>query len=485
MSLRLRGVRYAHAGTRRLTLDGIDLDVPAGRVVGLVGPSESGKSTLCLVAAGLAPRVTGGRLEGSVQPGGTESAGPRGMVFQNPLAQLSGTEPTVFEEVAFGPRNLGLGVGAVVERVETALEDLGIGHLGPCHPSRLSGGQAQLVALASVLALRPRILVLDQPTAQLDAAGTRRVGDVLARLAARTGTAILLAEHKADLLARVAHEAAVLDGGRLVRRGPPRDVLAAAERKAGPAPRPRTSAARDAVVCEAVSFTYPDGPRALDRVDLRIRQGERLALLGPNGSGKSTLARHLNGLLRPSAGTVSLLGAPLGARGVAELARRAGLMFQHPDRQLFARTVRDEAAFGARNAGLRGRRLDEAVATALEASGLTGEEETHPYDLGASRRKLLALASILAMDTPILVLDEPTAGLDARGIARVQDIIHALAARGRTVIAISHDPDFVVGAFERAVVLRAGRIVFDGLPQDAFAEGLETSTPPARRGMGN
>jgi energy-coupling factor transport system ATP-binding protein len=499
MSLRLRGVRYTYAGTGQPALDGIDLDVAAGQVVGLVGPNEAGKSTLCLVAAGLAPGLVGGRLEGSVQLDGRETVGllpheaaqRRGIVFQNPLTQLTGTEATVFEEVAFGPRNLGLDLDAVVERVESALRVLGITHLGPCHPLRLSGGQAQLVVLASILALRPRVLVLDEPTSQLDPDGTCLVGDALARLAAETGTAILVAEHRTELLARLAQRVAVLDGGRMVRHGPAREVLGAPELEARGVGRPASidtsrasvaGAPRDAIVCEAVSFTYPDGTRALERVDLRVRTGERLALIGQNGSGKSTLVRHFNGLLRPTTGTVTVLGEPLGARRVAGLARQVGLMFQHPDRQLFAGTVREEVAFGARNVGLRGRALDEAVALALDAAGLTGTEALNPYDLGASGRKLLALASILSMGTPLVVLDEPTAGLDARGVARVHAIIHALSAAGRTVIAISHDPRFVAEAFERVVVMRAGAIVLDGAPGEVFSATGAPLPAPASGG---
>jgi energy-coupling factor transporter ATP-binding protein EcfA2 len=234
MALVLRGARYTYAGTRRAVLDGVDLEVQAGRVVGLVGPNDAGKSTLCLVAAGLAPNAIGGRLEGSVLIDGDESvtlrsfeaAGRCGILFQNPQTQLSGTAVTVFEEVAFGPRNLGLDLADIVARVDWALAALGIGQLASREPGKLSGGQAQLVALAAVLALRPGLLVLDEPTSQLDPAGTRLVGDALARLAGETGTAILIAEHKTDLLARLSHEVVVLDGGRIVAGGPTATILA-------------------------------------------------------------------------------------------------------------------------------------------------------------------------------------------------------------------------------------------------------------------
>jgi energy-coupling factor transport system ATP-binding protein len=221
---------------------------------------------------------------------------------------------------------------------------------------------------------------------------------------------------------------------------------------------------------DGLVHVYPDGTRALDGVDLVVLAGERLAIVGQNGSGKSTLVRHLDGLLRPSAGRVLVEGIDASGLKVAELAARVGLVFQDPDRQIFAGRVRAEVAFGPRNLGRRGARLDRAVTAALEATGLSGLADANPYDLGHSRRKLLALASILAMETPIVVLDEPTTGQDARGIARIQRIVADLAATGRTVIAISHDMRFVAESFERVAVMQAGRIVLDGTPAAVFAE---------------
>lgn len=215
---------------------------------------------------------------------------------------------------------------------------------------------------------------------------------------------------------------------------------------------------------------YPGGTRALDGVDLRIGTGERLAIVGQNGSGKSTLVKHLNGLLRPTEGAVLLDGEPTTTIRVAHLAARVGLAFQDPDRQIFAGKVRTEVAYGPRNLGRRGSALAAAVDAALLAVGLDGAADQNPYDLGYSRRKLLALASILAMDTPIVILDEPTTGQDAAGIDRVRRIVADLGAAGRTVIAISHDMRFVAESFERVVVMGAGRVLLDGTPAEVFAE---------------
>jgi energy-coupling factor transport system ATP-binding protein len=221
---------------------------------------------------------------------------------------------------------------------------------------------------------------------------------------------------------------------------------------------------------EALVHVYPDGTRAVDGVDLAIRRGERVAIIGQNGSGKTTLVRHFNGLLRPTEGRVFVDGADAAGRRVAALAASVGLAFQDPDRQIFAARVRTEVAFGPRNLGRSGPELERAIDEALVATGLDAEAQTNPYDLGYSRRKLLALASILAMGTPIVVLDEPTTGQDARGIERIRTIVDGLAAEGRTVVAISHDMRFVADSFERVVVMRDGRIVLDGSPGDVFAE---------------
>jgi energy-coupling factor transport system ATP-binding protein len=219
---------------------------------------------------------------------------------------------------------------------------------------------------------------------------------------------------------------------------------------------------------EGLGFVYPEGTRALDGVDLAIADGERIAIIGQNGSGKSTLVKHLNGLLRPTEGRVLLDGADVSGQKVAQLAATVGLVFQDPDRQIFSGRVRGEVAFGARNLGLRGAELDGAVARALEAVGLADLGDMNPYDLGYSRRKLLALASILAMSTPVVVLDEPTTGQDARGIARIQAIVDRLHDDGRTVVAISHDMRFVAESFERVVAMRDGQVILDGTPAEVF-----------------
>jgi energy-coupling factor transporter ATP-binding protein EcfA2 len=237
MPLRIAGARYQYAASRTWVIDGLDLTIGPGEIVAVVGANDSGKSTLGLIASGLAPNVVGGRLEGSVELAGRatrdlrpfEAAQLCGVLFQNPSNQLSGTVPTVWEEVAFGPRNIGLRVDEIVARVEKALASLGIAPLAARDPARLSGGQAQLVALASVLSLQPSCLVLDEPTSQLDPEGTRLVGEAIRRLAGETGAGILLIEHKTGLLLDTADRAIALDGGRVAAAGSSRELLESPE----------------------------------------------------------------------------------------------------------------------------------------------------------------------------------------------------------------------------------------------------------------
>jgi energy-coupling factor transport system ATP-binding protein len=464
--LELRGVRYRYPGFERRVIDGVDLTVGDGEIVGLTGSNGAGKSTLCLLAAGFAPGSIGGKLEGDVLVEGRSLQGQKpwevassiGLVLSNPDAQRTRIAATVFEEVAFGPMNLGLEVVETVARVRGALAALGIEHLAERDPGRLSGGETQLVAIASILAMRPRHLVLDEPVAELDPEGRELVMAALRRLAG-DGTGMLIAEHDRDLLAALCTRVERIEAGRLV------ETPVAGAEPARPAPIPDIlEDAPIAIRCSRLAFAYSDGTRALDGVDLSIRVGETVAVVGRNGSGKTTLVRTWNGLLRPTAGEIEIAGVPASSRHTAALARSVALTFQDPNHQLFGHTCRDEIAFGARNVGLRGRELEVAVGEALDSVGLADDGGTNPFDLGPSRRRLLTIASVLAMRTPIVVLDEPTMGLDDAERARVQAIVTGLAREGRTVVAISHDARFVAESFGRAIRLEAGSVVDDALP---------------------
>lgn len=219
-----------------------------------------------------------------------------------------------------------------------------------------------------------------------------------------------------------------------------------------------------------VRFAYPSGVQALDGVSIDIPAGQRVAIVGQNGAGKTTLVRHLNGIFSPTSGRVMVGDTDTKGHTIAKLSALVGYVFQNPDEQLFARKVRDDVAFGPKNLGVEPERIDELVRLALERVGLADEADTHPHHLSLSERKRVALAAVLAMDTPVVVLDEPTTGQDQRGIALIARIIADLNAQGRTVIAITHDMDFCVENFDRVIVMALGTVLADGSPEEVFAK---------------
>ena len=218
-----------------------------------------------------------------------------------------------------------------------------------------------------------------------------------------------------------------------------------------------------------VGYIYPSGVDAVRGVSLHVPSGERVAIVGQNGAGKTTLVRHLNGIFQPTTGTVDVGDWSTKGHTIAELSARVGYVFQNPDEQLFARRVIDDVAFGPKNLGFDPERAQAAVEAALEATGLSSEAETHPHHLSLSERKRVALAAVLAMETPVVVLDEPTTGQDERGVRLIASIVARLHAEGRTVIAITHDMDFCAENFERVVVMAQGEIQADGDPASVFA----------------
>ena len=521
------GLAVRYPGRPVPALADVSLAAGAGELVGVAGRNGAGKSTLALAAAGFIPRVVRAAVSGSVRVAGLETgaAGPVdlvgrvGIVFSTPSSQLSGSKLTVREELAFGLENLGVPRAEMDERIDRTLADLGIDHLAGRLPAALSGGEQQRVAIASILVMGPGVLVLDEPTAQLDPAGMAAVADLLMGRAAG-GTAILVAEHRHVVLARAAR-VAMLDAGRVVADGTPPQVLgpAIADRAgvevaavlrvaaaigldpslafdegalaaaldrwavdARPVPAASAPPALREIAWEPVRaqpstgfrvdglvHRYPGGVVALAGVDLAVEPGETVAIVGQNGSGKTTLARHLAGILAPSEGSVQVGGTSVSGRSIAVVARTVGLVFSDPDRQLFSRSVELEIAFGPRNLGLEAGTIRRLVDQALRLSGLDDRRTANPHDLTGSDRRLVAIASILAMDPALLVLDEPTTGQDAPGVARVGAIVDAMAAAGRTVVAITHDMEFAARHFGRTVVMRGGRIVADGPPAAVFA----------------
>jgi len=480
--LSLEHATYRHAGARADSLRDITLELADGTLTGLFGPSGAGLSTLCLVLGGLAPRVVGGTLQGTLRVDGDGVSGrpmPRltehvVVGFGQPAAQLSLVAETVYEEVAFGPANLGVPRADVLARTWSALDALSIADLATRDPRQISGGEQQLVVLAGLLAMGPRHLVLDGPLVHLDPIHREHVLDVL-EAEAVAGRAVLVADHRRATFATAVpgdgrdrwRARWTMGAGRVVDGG---DVATADPAPPfDPEPEAGLPVAAPDLELQGVSHRHASGVLALDAIDLVIRGGEAVAIVGANGSGKTTLVQHLDGLLRPTHGRVLVGGADVATRSVAQLARTVALGFQDPDRQVFARSVGAEVAFGPRQLGRAPAEQARATSAALRAVGLEPLASAHPTDIGTSQRKLLAIASLLAMESPVLVLDEPTVGLDDAGVLVVERVLARQRAMGRTIVVISHDQDLVARSFERVVRLEHGRVVADGSPEDVLA----------------
>ncbi len=497
----------------------LSLSVLPGECLALMGANGAGKTTLCRLVAALAPQMTGGELTGRLEVLGHDVstissaalAGRVGVTFQEVEHQLFNA--TVEAEVAWGLEALGLPPAEMAERIRWALAVVGLQVELSRSPAALSGGQQRRLALAVALAIRPELLVLDEPVSGLDPAGQREVLAALAALRRETTATILMAESEPEAVLALADRVVVLDppgqggvalGGTpcaLFSRPAELDALGVAvpqlarlaaglnsrtgsrhtfltTDEAAPllsgmactplqAPRLQPRSGPAALHFEQLSFHYPNGPPVLNGVDLTLPAGQFVALVGPNGSGKTTLAKHAIGLLRPSGGRVIVGDRPAADCSVGQLAQQVGFLFQHPERQIFASTVRDEVAFGPRNLGLDPAVVEARVTAALARFGLTGLSDAPPAVLSYALRRLVTLASVAAMEPEILVLDEPTVGLDAPGRAVTLEWCREMHAAGRTVLLVTHDMRAAALA-ERMVVLVGGRVAADAPPAELF-----------------
>jgi energy-coupling factor transport system ATP-binding protein len=528
-AIQVRELYYAypppiHDAPPTEVLNGVNFDVQPGEFVALLGRVGAGKTTLCLTLDGLAPHATGGVFRGHVVVGGIDtrdSSVPAlsqtvGLVFQDPETQL--TQMRVEDEVAFGPENLGLPPDEIAHRVNWALDAIGLAEYRDRNPGYLSGGEKQRVAIAATLAMRPQVLVLDEPTANLDPGGKAAVFSVLLTLAQERNITIVLATQDVERVQRYIQRVLVLHQGRIALDGPPAEVfereaelrewgigvpqmvelahrlslrrgqtyhfdsvsravsqLRAELRRKPPASlSPLTSAAPEdnqaQIVAEHLSYTYDDDTSALRDITLAIPRGQFLILAGPNGSGKTTFAKHLNGLLKPSSGRMLVAGQDTKLLRVSQLARTVGYVFQNPDHQIFAPTVREEIAFGLRLQGLSQDEVERRVQEALDSGGLTGVADLPPATLSLGQRRMVTLVAVLAARPAILVLDEPTGGLDWRSRQDLTDRVASFNANGGTVILITHDVRLIAEHASRVVVLRSGSILFDGAPAALFAD---------------
>ncbi len=502
-------------------LRGVNLSITAGEYVAVLGHNGCGKSTLARTLNGLlAPTQGEVRVKGWSTRDRTQLRDIRrtvGMVFQHPDNQFVAT--IVEEDVAFGPENLGLARDEIVRRVSWALDRVELLKYAGRAPHTLSGGQKQRACIAGVLAMRPEVLVLDEATAMLDPLGRIEVLGVVRQLNRGEGvTVVAITHHMEEALE--ADRVVVMSEGRIAFQGTPREVFArvdelralrldvpgpmqvvhalrargvvlenaltaeelaqAVERSAG-APAPALSAPAlprsPVITVNHLAHYYRRGSplevKALFDVDLEVRRGEILGIVGQTGSGKSTIVQHFNALLRPHGGSVVALGHDLGAANLDVMAvrRKVGLVFQAPEAQLFEQYVGDDVAYGPRNLKLSKEAVRERVRVAMESVGLPFEafKDRITFALSGGQMRRVALAGVLALEPEVLVLDEPTAGLDPAGRDQIWDLIRSLHARGLTVVVISHNMEELAAAADRLIVVADGRVAMTGTPHEIFA----------------
>ncbi|MDT0402739.1 MULTISPECIES: ABC transporter ATP-binding protein [Streptomyces] len=512
--IRFENVSVTYDGAPEPAVRGVDFEVPEGELVLLVGPSGVGKSTVLGAVSGLVPHFTGGTLRGRVTVAGrdTRTHKPReladvvGTVGQDPLSHF--VTDTVEDELAYGMESLGVPPAVMRRRVEETLDLLGLSDLRDRPIATLSGGQQQRVAIGSVLTPHPRVLVLDEPTSALDPAAAEEVLAVLQRLVHDLGTTVLMAEHRLERVIQYADQVALLPGpgeppllgtpaevmavssvhppvvglGRLAdwsplpltvrdarrRAGPLRDRLAdrrpPAREPAPPAPAPRRLFPRsrpDAAthVAEVRDLAVRrDRVQALRHIDLTVGPGETIALMGRNGAGKSTLLSTLVGLVSPTSGSVRTGDAVPHRTRPRDLVRRVGLVPQEPRDLLYADTVAAECAAADEDAG-----AEPGTCRALLTELLPSvADDIHPRDLSEGQRLTLALAVVLTARPPLLLLDEPTRGLDYAAKARLVTILRGLAAEGHAIVMATHDVELAAELAHRVVLIAEGEVIADG-----------------------
>ena len=531
--IKVENLKYRYPNTTKLALDGLDFEIEKGSFIGIIGENGAGKSTLCQAFNGLVPGFFKGAYGGKVLIGDTEVAKTTvsklcqkvGLVFQNPFNQLSGAKETVFEEIAFGLQNFGVPKEEMISRVNEVMELLDIADYRDRNPFDLSGGQMQRVALAGILAMKPEVIVLDEPTSQLDPAGSEEVFAAVDKLA-KSGITIIMVEQKLEKLAEYCDRILLLHQGKQISFDSPEQIFSREDlQNYGVNPPAYTricqafgvkkdngcypASLKDALVlkdlfpeenvfglgkksldhnaeirskreetasCEQsvfniehLKFQYVENVPVLQDVNLTI-DNRPTAIIGQNGAGKTTLVKLLKGLLKPVGGSIYYGGNDMAEKSVAMLAGEIGYVFQNPDDQIFKYHVIDEVMFGPQNIGMTKEQAREKAVVALKLVGLEQLADENPYDLELAERKLVAIASVLAMDTKVIILDEPTIAQDWKGRKIIQKMIRDLSSQGKTVIAILHDMDFVAESFERVIVMAHGKVLADGTKEEVFAQ---------------
>jgi energy-coupling factor transport system ATP-binding protein len=505
----------------------MNLTIHEGEFVAIMGENGAGKSTLCQMMNGIIPNSIGGRLAGKVLVHGldTQQAGISilatkvGIVLEDPETQLFTS--SVKSEVAFGAENLCLSPEDIEERVAWALNVVRLKGFEDRLPTSLSGGQKQRLAIAANIAMRPDILVLDEATSQLDPVGVEEVLSVARELNQKYGMTVIMATDASEMIARHMDRVIVLNEGKLEADGTPRQIfsnlplfkklmirspqvsqLAAKMQEVEkpfssfpitideakenviqlvgdrsgkvtivPENHKTVEGAQTSILVENLDYIYqPLNVHAVKGVSFEIKKGEFVALIGQNGSGKTTVLKNLLGLLRPTSGTVLVAGRDTKKTAVAEMAEHVGFVLQNPDQQLFAQTVAEEISYGPKNLGLPPEEIEKRIVETLKVVGLEGRREEFPPAMSKGDRAKVVIASALALDPEIIILDEPTTGQDYKGCHQIMQIARALHEQGRTVVFVTHHMALVAEYAKRVIVMSGGKLLLDDVTEAVFSQ---------------
>jgi energy-coupling factor transport system ATP-binding protein len=463
-----RGWGWRHAGRQAWALRGLDLRIEAGERVLLLGASGAGKSTLLAALAGLLDPTGGGESEGELRVDGRPPRDARdaiGIVFQDPETQL--VMARAGDDIAFGLENHCVPTAAIWPRVHRALAQVHFPYPEDRSTAALSGGEKQRLAIAGALALRPRLLLLDEPTSNLDPVGAQLIRETVAEL--RSMTLVLIEHRVAEALPLVDRVVVIEAGAGVIADGAPKDVFARYGARLaelgvwvpGPAPAApprRTTFGAEVARADDVAFRYPGADIwALDGIDASLRAGEAVAVTGPNGSGKSTLALLIAGLLRPARGRVALEGAEPWSLPARRLVTLVGTVFQDPEHQFVTGRVDEELMIGPLRAGRYAADARQIARDLLERLRLSHLAAANPFTLSGGEQRRLSVATALATAPPLLVLDEPTFGQDRRTYAELVSLLAAHCDGGGTALFATHDEDLVASLADRTLRIAGGR----------------------------
>lgn len=494
-AIALSQVSFKYKGANTFALDDISWSLNPGECAVIMGPSASGKTTLCRCLNGLIPQALEGTLTGDIVVAGKDVSCFRtqtlakdvGFVMQDPESQIVGR--TVFEDLAFGPRNLLVPAREIEQRIPEVLSQVGLAGYESRFAADLSGGEKQRLAIAGILAMEPSILILDEPASELDPAGRADLYFHLDRLRKSKGLTLVIVEQKIEGIQSMVDRVLILEKGRVTNQGQPEHLKKIWSQ---PGIQPPTqppisiqntdSSPRDMPACLEVNhlnFGYTPAVSVLKDINFSVYPGDFMALMGHNGAGKTTLVKHLNGLIPCGAGTILFEGKDINKFKIKDLARSVGFIFQNPDHQIFENSVEKEIAFGLVNMGCSREEIARTVDETLEKTGLEPFRHLHPFTLGKGIRQMIAVAAIVALSPKVLVVDEPTTGLDATGSSLIMDLIQGLHCNGTAIVLITHDLSLAARYASRLVVMGQGEILLD----DPMEKGLGKTDVLQRAGL--